>query len=326
MNALSRRHKRSRSTFSSHARLSSISSQYWSQLPMRSDSSVFKLARGERPPPLTAGRHSSASATVTPYSPPVATATVAGMGAWDLVINGVAAAGSIGASVVALYLARNSDRVRRREREDAAFAQARLVLVDVIDHQHSPEFWAVVSNHGREPILDVELSSALYIPNSAARCIPRRPEGGYAPVLLPGDSVKIAFTFDAPGGGSLYAGLDPTMMVKDPSELGVVVRFTDSEETYWSFSCFWDEQRLTRTAHDYQPRGVLREETERGVRSFVKRRISVDEVLQFQLRRPPEVRRRSWWRTLLRIGLRRPELPGGTRLGTQRLEGKSGGD
>jgi hypothetical protein len=110
------------------------------------------------------------------------TVTLARMAVGDLVIGGVSAAGSIGASIVALYLARRSDAVRQREREDDAFAQARLVLVEVVDKPHSLEFLALIHNHGREPILDVELSPVLYMPISQVRFVPVQPEDGYVPV------------------------------------------------------------------------------------------------------------------------------------------------
>src|SRR4051794_39590205 len=123
------------------------------------------------------------------------------MGVVDLVIQGGSALGSIGAAVVALVIAGRSDRARKREREDAAFAQARLVLVEVVDKPQSLDFLAVIQNHGREPILDVELRSVLYMPNSSARFVAVQPKGGYLSVLLPGEKVEMSFTFDAPHGG-----------------------------------------------------------------------------------------------------------------------------
>jgi hypothetical protein len=186
---------------------------------------------------------------------------------WGLVINGLSAAGSLGAALVALWLARKSDRDRQRDREDAAFAQARLVLVEVIDHPHAPELFAVVRNHSREPILDVTLSSVLYMPLSMARFQTLRPEGGYVPVLLPGQSQKFSFTHLGPDDDeNMWGHLDPPQMLKEIEDYYAVVRFTDAADTYWQYSWSVDDVTLTRLARDYQPRDITIKETDRGVR------------------------------------------------------------
>lgn len=237
---------------------------------------------------------------------------VTDMGAWEIAINSVSAAGSIGASIVALYLARSSDRVRRRERQDEAFAQARLVLVEVVDNPHSPELFAIVHNYSRQPILDLTLRSVLYMPLSVATFVPLRPKGCYVPVLQPGEKQKFAFTFTAPDSDhNVWAGDDPAQMVKDVEDYYAVVRFTDAEDTYWQYSWSVDEVTLTRLAHDYQPKDIVATETERGVRIRRKRMNLVENGPDnpFATRIMSTSKWRRLQRKVCRIG-RRPQQSG----------------
>ncbi|PVA20840.1 hypothetical protein [Mycobacteroides abscessus] len=79
---------------------------------------------------------------------------------WGLVVNTLAAAGSVSAAVVALHIATQDRRERQRESKAAAMAQARLVMVGLYASMHPNESWPQIAltctNHGDHPILDVE--------------------------------------------------------------------------------------------------------------------------------------------------------------------------
>jgi hypothetical protein len=74
-----------------------------------------------------------------------------------LVVNGVAAAGTVAAAVAALAIATKDRRERRKERRAADRAQARLVLIEATTHPDSILYRIDVHNHGAQPILDVTI-------------------------------------------------------------------------------------------------------------------------------------------------------------------------
>ena len=229
------------------------------------------------------------------------------MGAWELVINGASAVGSLGAAGVALWLSRKSDRVRQREREDAAFAQARLITVEVHPTPRVDEFEAVVRNYGREPVLDFSLKSVLLMPEPLTLSTPVSPEGGYVPVLSPaGFPLKIVFVFKRQDGTSPFSDADGARRKKDPADLYAIFEFTDANDTYWQLSWSVDEVTLTRLARDYKPKDVIAIETERGVRHRQRRtkaveRKPVEDPIAKILEQAPKRRIR---RMLRRIGRR----------------------
>jgi hypothetical protein len=87
---------------------------------------------------------------------------------WALVINLLAAVGSCGAAIAAVWIATGDRRARKAERLGAAKAQAMLVLLNVELSSSSPVFWVHVRNFGAEAILDVEVDSARFarVPNA----------------------------------------------------------------------------------------------------------------------------------------------------------------
>ncbi|ORV91188.1 hypothetical protein AWC11_11315 [Mycobacterium interjectum] len=83
---------------------------------------------------------------------------------WGLVVNALAALGSIGAALAALYIATTDRKERKRERAAGAEAQAKLIVVkanlwnDI--GMEAPHYPVRCTNHGLLPILDVRLESA----------------------------------------------------------------------------------------------------------------------------------------------------------------------
>ncbi|WP_147378932.1 hypothetical protein [Mycobacteroides abscessus] len=83
---------------------------------------------------------------------------------WGLVVNALAAAGSISAAVVALHIATRDRRERQHEHDEAAKAQARLVIVTLYASAQmnvsSPRIALTCKNHSDRPILDVKPDKA----------------------------------------------------------------------------------------------------------------------------------------------------------------------
>jgi hypothetical protein len=84
---------------------------------------------------------------------------------WGLVVSALAALGSIGAAGAALYIATKDRRERRRERDAAHEAQAKLIIVGITSSTgrvdwDAPEYHIRCVNHGSLPVLDVKLESA----------------------------------------------------------------------------------------------------------------------------------------------------------------------
>lgn len=83
------------------------------------------------------------------------------MGTAELVINGISAAGAVGAALVALGIATKDRQDRTAERHAADRAQARLVLVVVRTYVDSSYYHLDIVNHGDQPVLDVVLDRVL---------------------------------------------------------------------------------------------------------------------------------------------------------------------
>jgi hypothetical protein len=81
---------------------------------------------------------------------------------WKLVVDALAAIGSVSAAVVALWIATSDRTERKKERRAADEAQAKLVLASTTSRPASgPEeevdFWLKYWNEGDHPILDVRI-------------------------------------------------------------------------------------------------------------------------------------------------------------------------
>jgi hypothetical protein len=75
------------------------------------------------------------------------------MSVLELVVNSLAALGSVGAAIVALVIAGQASRSRDRERRDAAEAQARLVQVEVVQRHGVVDFYVRIHNYGTARLL-----------------------------------------------------------------------------------------------------------------------------------------------------------------------------
>lgn len=65
-----------------------------------------------------------------------------------------------GAVAVALWIAGHETRTRRREREEAAHAQARLVQVEVVQLHGAVDFYVRIHNYGDRAIIGAAVTAA----------------------------------------------------------------------------------------------------------------------------------------------------------------------
>ena len=79
---------------------------------------------------------------------------------WPLVVNSLAAIGSIGAAFAALYIATRDRSERKRERDAADEAQARLVQVDVDRPRNEDTYVVRIRNYGDRPIIGAAVEGA----------------------------------------------------------------------------------------------------------------------------------------------------------------------
>jgi hypothetical protein len=84
---------------------------------------------------------------------------------FGLIISALSAVGSFTAAAIAVWIATTDRRQRKRERDAANEAQAKLVILDITSSMgrvgwDAPEYIVGCVNHGGTPILDVRLESA----------------------------------------------------------------------------------------------------------------------------------------------------------------------
>jgi hypothetical protein len=155
---------------------------------------------------------------------------------WGLVARIVTAIGAIGAALAALWIATRDRKDRKKEREDAALAQARLVVLAVSDWEASPFYRVSVQNHGLQPLLDVRLESAELSSDPTATWDARGQQAAYTPILgADGDQHRFAFTFVDESSNSIYANFEPLPLsqVKDVSDVSATIQFRDASHNRW---------------------------------------------------------------------------------------------
>ncbi|WP_255801412.1 hypothetical protein [Mycobacteroides abscessus] len=155
---------------------------------------------------------------------------------WGLVVNALAAAGSVSAAVVALHIATRDRRERWHEREEKAKAQARLVIVGLYASKHMDQDWPDITitctNHSDRPILDVKPDQA---------CIPSHPEFtnivgivGRSTVLRPERESSFSFALsDADGILGPPVPKSPLIGALVGVTLSGAVTFTDAAGIVW---------------------------------------------------------------------------------------------
>lgn len=163
---------------------------------------------------------------------------------WGTVANLFAAAGAVGAAVVALHIASRDRRDRQLERERTARAQARLVIVRVVhetmdeflDDMHAPQredpkVTIRISNNGASSVLGVVPTLAYDRRNPAVKTSEFRMVDGPAfadnppPQVIPaGCSVEYEAKFPGPQKPPPY------------TEVEAFAAFEDATGTQWRIS------------------------------------------------------------------------------------------
>ena len=169
---------------------------------------------------------------------------------WPLVVSLLAALGSCGAAIAAVWIATRDRRERRAERLNAAKAQAMLVLVDVHASRGAAAFEVWVHNFATLAILDVEIASATYKPEPTAtfqmqgrpKLIAAKPDGQR-------DRLIVEFV-DSKGFSVVPGGCDEDgnfrTLAKD-EDVDATVRFMDAHGHHWLRSM--DAVTLLRRGH-----------------------------------------------------------------------------
>jgi hypothetical protein len=170
----------------------------------------------------------------------------------ELAVNGISAAGAVGAAVAALWIATRDRHERRSERHAADRAQARLVLIEARSSQQSIYYHLDVHNHGTQPILDVSLDTAI-LKGHPARWKPREGSDSVIRVIRPetdealrsfvgefinDDGTPITdYTSDA-DGNRRYPNKPDTNLIS------ATINFTDANGNIWRLT---SEGQLTHT-------------------------------------------------------------------------------
>lgn len=159
---------------------------------------------------------------------------------WGLVVNGLAAIGSVAAAVVALVIAGRDRGERKRERESADQARAELAVVTVY-LTRSPNFAVDVTNYGTTAILGLTILSADFATNPSSSpklgsqidrfdvvdC-DRTPATFYIDFVDGNGQTALPGTYDE--NRSYWA---PDGARPDPAKVTVTVQFRDAEGTWW---------------------------------------------------------------------------------------------
>ena len=154
---------------------------------------------------------------------------------WGLVINALAAFGSIGAAVAALYIATKDRRERKRERAASAEAQAKLVILNITSSTgrvglDAPEYYVGCVNHGSMPILDVKLESAHM--RGFPQAQPRLSDA-VTRVLPPAPGFSISFVTRWVDEKDQQFPLDENQQHVNTVDIEATVSFSDASGNHW---------------------------------------------------------------------------------------------
>jgi hypothetical protein len=158
---------------------------------------------------------------------------------WPLVTNLLAAVGSCSAAIVAVIIATSDRRERKRERLEAAKAQATLVMVDIKLGENFLGFVVDITNFGSHPILDIELDSAQFSPFPKAESEVVNTSGPMIKVLDAHRSTKSLYVkFNDVEGNPVITGTKDRKGIwvidnAEQSQASMTIRFMDSQGRHW---------------------------------------------------------------------------------------------
>lgn len=172
---------------------------------------------------------------------------------WELVVNALAAIGSVGAALAALYIATKDRRERRRASDAADEAQARLVWVGVDRLNGEAGFKVRIRNYGDRPILDVGVTEASLHRRPDARWRNLEEWTAVLPPFREGEEspeVTSSLTFFDTEGEPIpkligLVDLEPLFEEVDTTPI-VAVMFTDANGNDWTTGSFMGPERVER--------------------------------------------------------------------------------
>jgi hypothetical protein len=169
---------------------------------------------------------------------------------WGLVVNSIAAVGAVGAAFIALFIAIRDRNERRRERDRADEAQARLVHVDADRPEGEAAFVVRIRNYGDRPIIGPAVESASLHKRPDARwkdlnewieILPPYREAAFEGTMslkffdADGDPVPKLLALVGDTAAPLFEDVDKTPIV--------VVHYMDANGNYWYTGPFMDPER-----------------------------------------------------------------------------------
>jgi hypothetical protein len=141
---------------------------------------------------------------------------------WPVVIDGMAAAATVGAAFTALGIAVREGRRYTRERQDQEAAQARLVMVS---GSHGGGLWIHIVNHSLLPLIHIEL---IHVrdeggpPDESWRVPPTISTQSERTNFGPGEELKIPVEFVSPAGEKrrdIRGGIEAIVRIMDANGL-----------------------------------------------------------------------------------------------------------
>lgn len=159
---------------------------------------------------------------------------------WGLVVSALAAIGSIGAAVIALYIATTDRRERRRERDAEDEAQAKLVIVLPRRPTNPLELQVQVTNLGTKALIDVTFVEMTVEGHDLGDL---QPTIGPFPVFTtPGNYSLFTFGPDSYGQTHPYyiavrgGPNNEPQTITETTQLRATVRWTDASGKTWERS------------------------------------------------------------------------------------------
>lgn len=172
---------------------------------------------------------------------------------WGSIADWAAAGGAVIASITALSIASRDRGERKRERDDAGLAQARLVLITVETPAGPGGYPVRVENFGDRPVMNIDFETATIDGLPQAQVVPSTEWHEPDALLQPGCAPKTFFVAfvkerDEPTMGAAVTDAHGNLrypLAPEAARVRATVRYTDASGVQW-----------VRTAGD-TPRRVL---------------------------------------------------------------------